>query len=478
MGFIDKVLGRRSVKKINPSVRARIDIADRGDDFRHWQSADSFSMDAILNATTRRTIRNRARYERLNNSYLAGISETMASDLIGTGPRLQVTGADEFARRIEKSFYEWSTQIDLAGKLRTMRQAKLVDGEAFVALVTNPALPGVQLDLRLIEADQVATPLQFIAGNNETLEGSLVDGLEFDAIGNVIAFHVLKYHPGSNYKSAELDSVRIPADQMVHWFERIRPAQNRGLSEVAPCLRLFADLRRYTGAVIAAAETAADFAGIIHSNSPAAEVDEVEPFSAMEIEKRSLVTLPEGWDISQLRAEQPTAQFGDFRKQIISEIGRALQIPYAIAALDSSSHNYASARMDAQLYNVSVRVQRETIEHRLLDRLVSQWMNEAKLMGQIDESINDDLEWSWQWDGREHVDPTKEANALQTKLETHTTTLAAEYARQGKSWEQELQQRSVEIKMMKELDLFQDFSPEVNYGGELGEDEDSPGEAD
>jgi hypothetical protein len=32
--------------------------------------------------------------------------------------------------------------------------------------------------------------------------------------------------------------------------------------------------------------------------------------------------------------------------------------------------------------------------------------------------------------------------------------------------------------MMKELDLFQDFSPEVNYGGELGEDEDSPGEAD
>jgi capsid protein len=134
--------------------------------------------------------------------------------------------------------------------------------------------------------------------------------------------------------------------------------------------------------------------------------------------------------------------------------------------------------MDAQLYNVSVRVQRETIEHRLLDRLVSQWMNEAKLMGQIDESINDDLEWSWQWDGREHVDPTKEANALQTKLETHTTTLAAEYARQGKSWEQELQQRSVEIKMMKELDLFQDFSPEVNYGGELGEDEDSPGEAD
>ena len=40
-----------------------------------------------------------------------------------------------------------------------------------------------------------------------------------------------------------------------------------------------------------------------------------------------------------------------------------------------------------------------------------------------------------------------------TTSQTNTTTLAAEYARQGKSWEQELNQRAVEIKKLQELGL-------------------------
>lgn len=468
---------RRKAKASAPAVKATFDIAQRGDDRRHWANADSFSLDGALTDSVRETIRKRARYERLNNSYLAGIAETMGSDLIGTGPRLQLSAAsDELNREIEAAFYYWACEISLPAKLRTMRQAKLIDGEAFGLLFTNPKLSGVQLDLRLIEADQVATPLATVKDKNETPEGSLVDGLEFDQYGNVVAFQVLKNHPGSNYRNATLEFLRVPSENMFHWFNTIRPAQNRGLSEVAPCLRLFADLRRYTGAVIAAAETAADFAAFIHSNSPAAEVDEVEAFSAMEIEKRTLVTLPEGWNVSQLRAEQPTAQFGDFRRNIIGEIGRCLQIPYAVAALDSSSHNYASARMDAQLYQVNIRVQREELEEIILNRLVKAWGREAMLAGVIPQRMPgvDDWRWSWVWDGKDHVDPVKESNATQTKLATHTTTLAAEYARQGKNWETELEQRAAEIKRMKELGLFVDMTPEVNYGGDLDEDDEQP----
>ncbi|MCX5685539.1 MAG: phage portal protein, partial [Planctomycetota bacterium] len=55
--------------------------------------------------------------------------------------------------------------------------------------------------------------------------------------------------------------------------------------------------------------------------------------------------------------------------------------------------------------------------------------------------------------GHEHVDPAKEANAQATRLGSHTTTLAAEYARQGKDWETELKQRAKEVALMKELGL-------------------------
>jgi capsid protein len=59
----------------------------------------------------------------------------------------------------------------------------------------------------------------------------------------------------------------------------------------------------------------------------------------------------------------------------------------------------------------------------------------------------------WFWDGHEHVDPAKEANAQATRLTSHTTTLADEYAKRGQDWETQLRQRAKEIALMSELGL-------------------------
>jgi capsid protein len=261
---------------------------------------------------------------------------------------------------------------------------------------------------------------------------------------------------------------------MIHWFRPIRPGQHRGVPEVAPALKLFAQLRRYTEAVVAAAETAADFAGFLRTNSPAAEVDEVEAFAEMPIEKRTMVTLPDGWTFEQLKAEQPTTQFPAFVRQLLGELGRCLQLPFNVAALDSSSYNYASGRMDHQVYATTQRVMRDDLERRMLDRLLAAWVNEATLAGLLPEGVPpfSEWDWSWQWDGKEHVDPAKEANAAETRLRTHTTTLASEYAKAGKQWDVELRQRAAEVALMKELGLFVDLQPDGNYPGATPEQAD------
>jgi lambda family phage portal protein len=456
MAFLDLFRGKSQPRPTAvPVTRARFEAAERGDDYKHWSGADAFSADAALSPEKRRVMRNRARYERANNSYLAGISATLASDLIGTGPRLQLDIGDvDAARDVERQFYDWGTLIDLPHKLRTMREALVTDGEAFGLMISNPRLPGVQLDVRLIEAEMVATPTELMR-QTITPEGNVVDGLEFDATGNVIAYQVLNFHPGSNFRVNNLQFQRVPAAAMFHWLRRQRPGQNRGLPEVAPALRLFGQLRRYTEAVIAAAETAADFAAFIHSNSPAAEVDEVDSFAELEIRKRSLVTLPEGWDISQLKAEQPTSTYKDFKREILNEIARCLQLPYNVAALDSSSYNYASGRMDHQVYAMNQRVDRDHLERFMLDRLLAAWVNEASLAGVLPDGLPpfSEWDWAWVWDGKDHVDPAKEANAAETRLRTLTTTLATEYARQGKRWDVELRQIAAERELMRELGL-------------------------
>jgi capsid protein len=111
--------------------------------------------------------------------------------------------------------------------------------------------------------------------------------------------------------------------------------------------------------------------------------------------------------------------------------------------------------MDHQVYAMNIKVDRDHLERVLLDRLLSAWVNEASLVGAIPDGLPPFSEWNWAWvwDGREHVDPSKEANAAETRLRTLTTSLASEYARQGKRWDVELRQIAAERQLMAELGL-------------------------
>ena len=435
-------------------LRARYDSAVTNDaNYRHWANADGLSANAAASPEVRRILRNRARYEVANNSYARGIVLTLANDAIGTGPQLQMLTRDpETNRRIEREFSNWSAAVRLPEKLRTMRMARTEDGEAFAILIDNPALnTPINLDLRLVEADQVTTPDALMIKDNQ------IDGIVFDGFGNPVEFHILKDHPGDNVTRLGGDYDRIPAESMIHLFRADRPGQSRGIPEITPALPLFAHLRRFTLAVLGAAETAADFAGVLYTDAPASgEADAIEPMDTIELEARALLTMPGGWKMGQVKAEQPSTTYGDFKKEILNEIARCLNMPFNVAAGNSSGYNYASGRLDHQTYFKSIRVDQSHFDAAVLDRILKAWLREAVL-------VTDFLplwmrtapvpDHQWFWPGQEHVDPAKEANAQATRLGNHTTTLAYEFARQGRDWESELRQRAKEVALMRQLGL-------------------------
>jgi len=214
-------------------------------------------------------------------------------------------------------------------------------------------------------------------------------------------------------------------------------------------------LRRYTLAVLGAAETAADFAAVLFTDAPAnGEAAQVEPMDIVELEKRMATVLPDGWKLGQIKAEQPATAYGEFKREILNEIARCLNLPYNIAACNSSGYNYASGRLDHQTYYKSIRVEQADMASVVLDQILAAWMYEAMLSSEF--SVLRTLQYlphQWFFDGTEHVDPAKEANAQKTRLDSNTTTLAAEFARQGKDWETELQQRAKEKQLMADLGL-------------------------
>ena len=328
-------------------LRGRYDAAVTNPDNRqHWANADGLSANAANSPDVRRTLRNRARYEVANNSYAKGIVLTLANDVVGTGPRLQLLTDDADAnRRIEREFALWSQSIRLAEKLRTLRMACAADGEAFAILVNNEELPGaIKLDLRLVEADQVTTPdLSFLSRN------PAIDGIVFDRAGNPVEFHVLRNHPGELRGANRLDYERIPAESVVHLFRCDRPDQRRGVPEITPALPLFAMLRDYSLATLDAAKAAAYFSGILYTDAPpSGEADAVEPLDPIELDRNMLLTMPGGWKMSQLHAEHPSGTYADFKREILNEIARCLNMPFNVAAANSSGYNYASGRLDHQ----------------------------------------------------------------------------------------------------------------------------------
>ncbi|MCC6910170.1 MAG: phage portal protein, partial [Phycisphaerales bacterium] len=346
-------------------VRAKFDSAQTTiDNRRHWANADGLSPNAALSPEVRRILRNRARYEVANNSYAKGIVLTLANDTIGTGPRLQMLTEDSRANEvIEKSFAQWSRAINLPEKLRTMRLARAESGEVFGILTSNPAVEApVQLDLRLVEPDQVTSP------PGRLLRVGEADGITFDSFGNPISYTVLRRHPGDSGAfgfSGEFDTV--PAASVVHYYRVDRPGQWRGIPDITPALPLFAQLRRYTLAVIAAAETAADFAAVIYTDAPPnGEAESLEPMDIVELEKRLATVLPGGWKLGQVHAEQPATTYAEFKREILNEIARCLNMPFNVAAGNSSGYNYASGRLDHQTYYKSIRVEQNHLQTAVL----------------------------------------------------------------------------------------------------------------
>jgi capsid protein len=131
-----------------------------------------------------------------------------------------------------------------------------------------------------------------------------------------------------------------------------------------------------------------------------------------------------------------------------------MQVPFNVAYGNSAGYNYASGRLDWQTYFKNIQVDRSDLEIVCLEPVLRAWHSEAILVSDFIP-----VQWrnfsafkhQWSWDGREHVDPAKEANAQDTRLKNHSTNHAIEYSKQGKDWQTELRQSVKELHFLKQL---------------------------
>lgn len=431
----------------------------------HFANSSIADINAIVRSDLP-TMRKWCRFEGLNNSYAKGIIETLANDIVGRGPRLQIESppgdptAKTGVQRIEDAWADWADNCDADGRLSFGEMLSLAvkqcptAGESMMVMVNDSEAKRrnkVSLRLRLIEGDRVTTPYGLFRQPN------VRDGIRFTKSGRPTHYIIMKRHPGDTSTLGMTNPAaydEVPADKVVHIMRPDRPGQHRGIPWLAAALIPLAHLRRYTLATVAAAETAASISGVIHTNVPGFDIKAKEAFDNVEVPHNSLVTLPPGYEIQAFEPRQPTATYPTFKSEMLDEIGRGISMPHNVVAGNSSGYNYASGRLDWQTYFRMIRTDQSWLG-RHCSHVFAAWFAEyilttriIPITGRISKPAS-----RWYWPGHEHVDPAKEANAQRIKLNSLTTTLEDEYAAKGQDWRRKIDQIADERTYLAEKGL-------------------------
>lgn len=421
-------------------LQANYDIAQTTrENARHWSQTDTYDPDRANSPGVRAFARERSRYEVANNSYCAGIVETRVNHEIGTGPTLEVLGADPArSAAIERRWREWAEAVDLVDRLCSVTFARISDGEGFGMFRSNPGLETeTKLDWFDFECDRCQTPwLPWMTPNR-------IDGIWFDDFGRPTFYDILKFHPGGIFPMPSIIPDTIPAEFITHLFRRRRPGQHRGMPEIAPGLPLFAILRRYTLAVLGAAETAADISLLFETTLPPEGMAEPIEAGATDLPRGVILSAPAGWTGKQIEPKQPTAAHAGFQASVINEAARCLDMPYGIAAANSKDYNFASGRLDSLPFFLAVGMdQRRTTRHIVRPAWRAWWAEARRVYRQDFGDLANSPEpppAEWHWMCQPYMDPEAQANAFKTDLISGRTNHATEFARAGKDWRREFQ---------------------------------------
>ena len=436
-------------------VNARFDNARHTPDTESlFRNVDSLAMTAALNPTVRRTVRDRARYVVFNCPYAWGMLDTYATHVVG--PWVTVSfpqgGIAETVRdKVVKAFDAWALKADLWTKLKVIVRAKTTDGEAFATFYTDPTLVDetndVTLNLATIECDRVESWTESVSREDE------IDGIRFDAYRHPTEYRILKYHPG-DYRVGIRNrrGEWVKASNVIHYFETLRPEQVRGVSDFVSALDIPADQKSYRSSVSQTAINAASVSGVLTTDQVPECFDdddasigkcamEVKPNTAFRMQRGMFISMPEGWNIHQLQAQQPTSLYNDFVRALIAEMARCLSMPVNIAMCDSSQHNFASAKIDHTTYSDKIDSVRSTLVTQVLDRIFFKWLEEYAVHERLDRSALAALKGTeWLFTERANADVLKDASAENTRLGNATTSYATLYAKDGKDWKREVRQ--------------------------------------
>lgn len=453
-------------------------------------------------------LRERSRDLYMGAPIATGALKTLRTNVVGPGLKLKSNidylflglnedDADKLEATIEREFSLWAESVNCdmfrLNDFYELQQlaflSSLMCGDT-IALLPYKERVGSVYDLRiqLIEADRVCDPYYKLSKN-------ISGGVECDDSGEVVAYHIAKFHPLSlkNYKNREWERVEAfgattGRRNVLHIMESERIGQRRGVPILAPVIESLKQLGRYTDAELMAAVVSGMFTVFIENkntnDAPAFgesipiedQIDETDD-STYELGNGSILELGEGQSVKEVNPGRPNTAFEGFVSAICKQIGTALEIPHDLL-LKQFNASYSASRAALLEAWKMFKMRRQWLANDFCQPIYEEWMCEAVAKGRIyapsffDSQIVRKAYCKAEWNGpsQGQLDPVKEANAAVIRVENGFSTRAKETAElTGGNFNEYHRQRVKEEKMRQEI--LQNSNSIVNVGKEKEKDE-------
>ncbi len=431
----ERGLRRLRARSAMEVLRREYDGAKTGRRTDGWITAGSDANAEISRASSR--LRNRARDLVRNNPFAAKAVITYAASMVGSGIRPRPK-ADSKAldTRITGLWEDFSNQCDADSRtnfygLQTLMVRSMVEsGECLLQMINRPASSGltVPLQLRVLEGDHLDSSRDRILPGG----GLIQQGIEFDGFGSRVAYWLYPQHPGSANMTGLLQSIRVPASDIIHLFDRMRPGQNRGVTWFAPALLRMRDLDDYDEAELIRKKIEACFVGFVINADPGQSLTQVKQEAdekRVELFEPGMVSyLPPGKDI-RFGSPAPTSGYVEYMRWHFHAVSAAMGLTYELLTGDLSQVNYSSLR--AGLIEFRRRIdamQRQLLIPQLCIPVWNRFLTTAQAAGIVGSGT---IRTQWTPPRFEAVDPQKDTMGEILLIRAGLMSLAEGIARQG-----------------------------------------------
>lgn len=375
-------------------------------------------------------LRDRSRDLVRNNPYAKKAVQVITTNVIGTGIRPSIAKGSMPKAHERKLMNAWRTwaetkqcdyngQFNFYGLMMQAWRGSVESGDSFIRVIRDPKSK-VPIKLLLLEADYC----------DDSRDGTILPngnyillGIEFDGKTNKrVAYWMFQNHPNDIVPiRGNLMSVRIPAEEIIHIYEVLRPGQIRGVPHGVSSFIRIKNLDEYEDAQLVRQKIASCFSVFIKKNDPefldfypeAKEVDEKIPALGEKIAPGIMEYLAPGEEV-QFANPPGTTGYEPYTRSNLRAISTAYLITYEALANDLSGVNFSSGRMGwLEMHRQVSQWQEFTVIPMYCQEVWDHFLFAINLSGVY---TGDQVAAEWTPPRREMIDPVKEAHGMQMQI--------------------------------------------------------------